>query len=365
VYIDVLTQIQDRFGLSLSSQIQLQFVHLHQYRYLLRPIPFCSLLLESLGSMALAYLGLFHSLYTMQQLPDVFIDTTGCAFTYVPASIVFGCHIVAYVHYPTISTDMLQLVWEQRRIRTNDTKNSTATGTYNHQSYIAASTIITYMKLLYYLAFALLYGCVGSLSSMVMVNSTWTYRHIQSLWMYASYQKRIRIVYPPCSLPQSPNPTRDSRNNTTRQEIQSTQQRHPMILSIGQFRPEKDHTLQIEAMALYLKKYYHPTTTATVITDSIYASNKIENIDDSTSKIQYPQLVLVGSCRNSADQQRLDALRQLCRSLNIEQHVQFVINEPFATIQDYLYKSSIGIHTVRCFRRFVIKGMSTSQVTLL
>lgn len=36
--------------------------------------------------------------------PDVFIDTTGCAFTFLVARVLAGCDVAAYVHYPTIST---------------------------------------------------------------------------------------------------------------------------------------------------------------------------------------------------------------------------------------------------------------------
>ena len=336
-------QIHDRFGLAISNQIQLHFIHLHQYRYLLQPIPFLSLLLESLGAMCLAYIGLYRSLLlfpcnlrndqsqssstlSSYLLPDLFIDTTGCALTYLPAKILFGCHILAYVHYPTISTDMLQLVWERRR-----------TGTYNHQSYISQSFITTYIKLLYYVLFAILYGCVGSLSTMVFVNSTWTYNHISSLWKFAAYRKRIRIIYPPCSLPGN-----DKSKNNPSTSTNDDNLRQPIILSIGQFRPEKDHTLQIEAMAQYLRKH-HPTSIETGNNSGSSSASHGNEIDQRI----YPKLVLIGSCRNDADQQRLEALRQKCRTLQISKQVQFVVNEPFAIVQQYLYQSTIGIHTVR------------------
>ena len=341
-------QIHDRFGLAISNSISIQFIHLHSYRYLLQPIPFLSLLLESLGTMCLAYIGLLRSCFpwttvrpehrprlssssssstSSYLLPDVFIDTTGCALTYLPAKLLFGCHILAYVHYPTISTDMLNLVWERRR-----------TGTYNHPSYISKSFITTYIKLGYYIMFAVLYGCVGSLSTMVFVNSTWTYNHIASLWKYAAYRKRIRIIYPPCSLP---------GNDASKKSISSTNHdpRQPIILSIGQFRPEKDHTLQIEAMAMYLRKH-HPTC---IDSDG----NRSSSSSTQSSQIQYPQLVLIGSCRNVADQQRLETLQQLCRTLQISHQVQFVVNQPFAIVQQYLYQSTIGIHTVRIGQEIV------------
>ncbi len=42
-----------------------------------------------------------------QLLPETFVDTTGWAFPY-PLVRLAGARVAAYVHYPTISTDMLQ-----------------------------------------------------------------------------------------------------------------------------------------------------------------------------------------------------------------------------------------------------------------
>lgn len=290
---DVLKHVRDRFSLTLSTKLKLSFVHLHDHAHLLEPAGSFSLLTESIGAMRLAYTAL-----TMPDgvVPDVFIDTTGCAFTYVPAAVLCGCRVLAYVHYPTISTDMLQLVWERRR------------SAYNHQAYIAASAVTTYLKLLYYVLFAVLYGAVGSLSTLVLVNSTWTYDHIRSLWKVSAWRRRIRIVFPPCSLANgAPDALRE---------------RQPVVLSIGQFRPEKDHALQIESMALLLR--VHPELNA--------------------------KLVVVGSCRGASDEARLRQLRNLCTELRVTASVEFVVNQPFSVVQEWLQKASVGIHTVRAFQ---------------
>jgi alpha-1,2-mannosyltransferase len=50
---------------------------------------------------------------------DVFIDTTGFAFT-LPLAALSGAKVAAYVHYPTISTDMLSRVQERRPSHNND-----------------------------------------------------------------------------------------------------------------------------------------------------------------------------------------------------------------------------------------------------
>mmetsp|Transcript_5186 Transcript_5186/g.7307 ORF Transcript_5186/g.7307 Transcript_5186/m.7307 type:complete len:321 (-) Transcript_5186:466-1428(-) len=201
---DLMEHVKTRFSIELSPSLPLNFVHLdHCAHYLARSTRF-SMAAESFGTMRLAYSAL--SIWP----PDVFMDTTGCAFTFLVARVLAGCRVGAYVHYPTISTDMLSLVWERRP-------------SYNHDSDIAQNSIITYVKLAYYAFFALCYGAIGSLAHTVMVNSSWTYGHIRYLWRGAA--RRISVVFPPC----------DVRSL----ENLSLEKREPVLVSIGQFRPEK------------------------------------------------------------------------------------------------------------------------------
>ena len=55
----------------------------------------------------------------------MFIDTTGWAFCY-PLAWLAGSRVAAYVHYPTISSDMLRRVWR-------------GTATYNNNADIAGA----------------------------------------------------------------------------------------------------------------------------------------------------------------------------------------------------------------------------------
>jgi alpha-1,2-mannosyltransferase len=185
-----------RFDVQISQPIQL--ISLEQYKDYLLPSPYLSLILESFGTMRLARKAL------KQFQPDVFCDTTGAAFTFLVARWMLPstAKILAYVHYPTISTDMMLWEWQKDRVMWK-----------------------TALKLVYYWTFAMAYGIVGSLSNVVMVNSTWTYNHIASLWRLS---KEIHVVYPPCRVP-----------NTTSSEDKQNQSRRNKIISIGQFRPEK------------------------------------------------------------------------------------------------------------------------------
>jgi alpha-1,2-mannosyltransferase len=152
---DVLCQVEQRFSICVSRKLPLSFIHLDEYKQYLAPSSRFSLLVESFGTMKLAYRGL------CRLTPHVFVDTTGCAFTYLVARVLFGCdQVVAYVHYPTISTDMLKVVFERRR------------AAYNHSVEISSSRIRTAIKLIYYTVFAAIYGAVGSLATVVLVRET-------------------------------------------------------------------------------------------------------------------------------------------------------------------------------------------------
>lgn len=111
---------------------------------------------------------------------------------------------------------------------------------YNNHTSISSNSSISKLKQFYYQIFTRLYSHVGSFASLVMVNSSWTESHISKLWnlsVISSTDYHIKSslykVFPPC--------------NTSHLDsipIVETSRRR-IILSIGQFRPEKDHLLQL------------------------------------------------------------------------------------------------------------------------
>lgn len=201
--------------------------------------PVATMLCQSLASVFVGAECLF------RRCPDVYCDTMGCAFTYPCAKFFFGCTVVAYIHYPIISSDMLQRVRDQRPAHS---ENGTVSGNIS----------ISAAKLVYYQFFAYMYTFVGSFADEAIVNSSWTENHISQLWGLELRGKELELnlnpedsskrsrppnhrtkkvvlkIYPPC-------------NTTHLQEIplgdETTRQR--IILSVGQFRPEKDHVLQL------------------------------------------------------------------------------------------------------------------------
>jgi alpha-1,2-mannosyltransferase len=130
----------------------------------------------------------------------------GYAFTYPIFKLFGGCEVIAYVHYPTISKDMLNLVFERRP-------------SYNNDANISSSSAKTKAKFIYYSLFAKLYGWMGSFAGLVMVNSNWTKDHIDEIW---KIPQRTHVVFPPCNVSDYKSLELGNRNQT--------------IVSLGQFR---------------------------------------------------------------------------------------------------------------------------------
>lgn len=107
-----------------------------------------------------------------------------------------------------------------------------------------------------------------------MVNSTWTKGHIDQLW-----KTKAEIVYPPC--------------DTERLNALPLKGRKSMIVSVAQFRPEKDHSLQLKSLAKLFEKYPE------------WKEKSVE-------------LILIGSSRNEGDANRIDNLKKEAASLGIQ-----------------------------------------------
>jgi len=303
---EVLKKVKERFSIDIPPSLSINFVHLHEFKYLLDKASRFTMIIESFGTMNLAWCAL--SVIT----PHVFFDTTGCAFSYFVARVLAGCKVATYVHYPTISTDMLSLVWKRRP-------------SYNNNAQITANPIVSCIKLIYYSMFAMCYGLVGWLADLTMVNSTWTKRHVEYLWKLSG---RIHVVYPPV--------------DTASLKKLQLKNRENMILSIGQMRPEKDHALQLQAF-----------------------SKLLDDTNGETS-MQDVKLVLIGSCRGEDDEMRVDQLRQLAGKLKIQDSVEFVLNEPYVVLKEYLGKASVGLHTMwnEHFGIGVVEMMAAGLVTV-
>lgn len=96
---DILSGVSRQFDISIDpAALPVSFVYLRTRGLLDASLyPVLTMLAQSAASVVLAAEALFRG------TPDVFIDTTGFAFSF-PVAWLAGCSVGAYVHYPTIST---------------------------------------------------------------------------------------------------------------------------------------------------------------------------------------------------------------------------------------------------------------------
>lgn len=282
---EILGKARRRFGIDLQDGA-VHFVFM-RWRWLVEAStwPRFTLAGQSLGSVLLG-LEAF-----VRFLPDVYFDTMGYAFTYPLFRWLGGCRVMAYVHYPVVSTDMFHLVASGRQ-------------SYNNAGRISRSPLITRLKLCYYKLFAVLYGIVGRHAHIVMVNSSWTRGHIEFIWRPTS----LHVVFPPCdteafsAIPRQP-PADQFR-----------------VVSIGQYRPEKDHPKQLHALR-----------------------NILDQRPAATSRLK---LVIIGSCRDEGDRRRVEDLRSLAQELEVDGCVEFKVNITFLELQEELGSAHAALHTM-------------------
>ena len=320
--VELARRAADRFGVVLPRPIAV--VRLAT-RHLTRPerYPAFTMLGQAFGSAVCTAEAL--SLYR----PDVFFDTTGHAFGY-PLARLAGCRVAAYVHYPAVSTDMI------RRVR----RRAPA---FNNDARVARSALKSTAKLVYYNLFAIMYGLCGKCASVAVCNSSWTQAHVRALW-----GGDPRVVFPPCdvdALLVAPAARRASDAK--------------YVLSVGQFRPEKDHAMQLRAWAAMKKRVVAEGegTEATMAKGAsskgasrprgTEASTKKTRTDaDDTDPAARALLRVVGGCRGAADEARLASLRALAAELRIEDSVEFHMDVPFATLRELLAGATAGLHTM-------------------
>eukprot|EP01064_Diplonema_japonicum_P028066 TRINITY_DN4233_c0_g2_i5.p1 TRINITY_DN4233_c0_g2~~TRINITY_DN4233_c0_g2_i5.p1 ORF type:complete len:363 (+),score=54.33 TRINITY_DN4233_c0_g2_i5:62-1150(+) len=259
--------VSKKFGITLKRDVEI--VLLKGIKWVeASSWPRFTLILQSLGAVPLAWEALTSS------PPDVFLDTMGYAFTYPLARYIGRCSVISYTHYPTVSTDMLEAVFSRRVA-------------HNNSSAIASSRLLSGLKGLYYKLFASLYGFVGRCSHCTMVNSSWTGGHIERIW--SPVPSTLHKVYPPCDCTQL-------WSNQVPKELR--------VISVAQFRPEKNHTLQVEAFAMLLKRLPKDLKEAV-------------------------RLDLVGGVRGCEDEARVEKLKILIGELGLEGavniHVDLVV----------------------------------------
>ena len=328
----MLERVESRFNIQLHAPT-IVLLYLSTRKYVNSSMyPHMTLLGQSLGSLVVAY-DAFNLL-----VPDIFIDTMGYAFTLAFCKLMFP-HVAtgAYVHYPTISTDMLESLDDESGIKGLNAG--------------AGKGLKGQLKRKYWIAFAGLYGWVGGHVDAVMCNSSWTAGHIRKLWgpwrSDQTYKEPV-VVFPPTAV--------SELESSISVDAQSEKTREPTILYIAQFRPEKNHSLILRSFARFLAESKNkkslplpspsPSITKPSKSTSRPSSSSSSSLPSSSSSSE-PKLVLIGSVRHSSpDETHIYNLRLLAHELHIRNHTSFLCDAPWPTVLSHLSTASIGTNAM-------------------
>ncbi|KAI0566006.1 ALG11 mannosyltransferase [Gracilaria domingensis] len=236
-----------------------------------------TLLLQALGALRVGA-----KAYAKQPV-ELLVDTTNQSFALIVPKLL-GAETMTYVHYPTISTDMLSLVRSRKK-------------QFNNDSSIASSRMKTIVKVGYYKLFAKLYGFNSRFVDIKVANSSWTASHLRALW-----KGHIHRIFPPCKLDL---------------ELNDAEREHGLIVSLGQFRAEKNHELQLQMMRVLREKY--PDVKC--------------------------RLVMIGGARNEKDRERAVRLRQSAEKERLPVTVR--VNVSNEELLSTLKQGWLGVHTMR------------------
>jgi alpha-1,2-mannosyltransferase len=270
--------------------------------HLLKPKPMFTMIMQIIGQIvfAIEILTTVHS--------DYIIDTTGLPFTYFILRCLGRVKISSYTHYPFISSDMI-----------SDIQNGIQ-GVHS-RGFFSKFKIMRYVKIFYYYLILLFYRFNGLFLEFVFCNSTWTYSHIKKIWPNVDNS----ILYPPCST----NLYENDKSNMNKQNI---------IVSFAQFRPEKNHKMQIEI----LKKL------------------KIRNF------CRDLKLCIIGTIRDESDMKIYEDVKNYIHENRLEESVELCPNLPFKDVKKKFEIAKIGLHTMRDehFGISVIEMMAAGLITV-
>ena len=164
-----------------------------------------------------------------------------------------------------------------------------------------------------------------------MVNSSWTEGHINTIW---KCPLRTHRVYPPC----------DVEHLKKLPLLSDEEKKGFRIVSIGQFRPEKDHPLMLRAM------YELRSIVCEDVWNKVSSNwRKILLAQPKNTNIFFfnqTRLIFIGSCRDSEDEARVKDMEDLAKHLALDENVEFKLNVPYSELVLELQQGMIGLHAM-------------------
>jgi alpha-1,2-mannosyltransferase len=206
--------------------------------------------------------------------------------------ILTGANIGAYIHYPTMSNDMFAKI-ENRK------------PDYNNREIFTKNNFLFSLKIFYYKFFLFVYRVCGWFTDIAVANSNWTGSRIEAVW----HRKPIDVLYPPAAIGSG-----DQIKDITSGEDKS---RKKVLVSLAQFRPEKNHKLQILVFSKVLKR------------------------------VPDAEFWVMGGARNDADIELLEGLKQYAKSLRIpDDKISYIANAEWSQVSSKLRQGMCAIHTM-------------------
>ena len=303
--VSIKNNLKHRFELDFSaddksSVIDIELVRL-KTAHLLKPKSFLTMFLQIVGQIIFA----FEIVKTVHS--DVIVDTTGLPFTYLVLRLLGRAKVVAYVHYPFISEDMI-----------SDIKRGVE-GVHS-RGIFGRIKPLRYFKVFYYYLILIFYKLNGLCVSFAFSNSSWTNNHIKKIWPGVN----LVILYPPCA--------------TKLYESDSKLTRKNLIVSCAQFRPEKRQRMQIDIM----KK--------------LKARGFCKDL----------KLCITGATRDDSDRKLFDDLQEYIIKNDLENEVELKMNLSLGELKKIFETAKMGLHTMRDehFGISIIEMMAAGLVTI-
>jgi len=302
----ILKNLEDRFDIKILNTDKNPIYEIELIRlktaHLLKPKPIFTMFIQIIGQIvfAIEILTTVHS--------DIIIDTTGLPFTYFILRSLGQVRLSAYTHYPFISSDMI-----------SDIKNGVQ-GVHS-RGIFSKFPFLRYFKIFYYFVILVFYRFNGLFLEFVFCNSTWTYSHIKQIWP----NLKSTILYPPCSI-------------SLYETNQGNHNRKNIIVSFAQFRPEKNHKMQVEIFKKLLMRNF----------------------------CRDLKLCIIGSIRDKADRKIYEELENYIHENRLDDYVELCPNLPFNEVKKKFEAAKIGLHTMRDehFGISVIEMMAAGLITV-
>jgi alpha-1,2-mannosyltransferase len=154
-------------------------------------------------------------------MPDIFIETFTAHFSPITAKLLNPkLKVITYVHYPFTSPTVIKEYFE----------------TMLQPGVSLKTRLFAAVKLVYHYGLYLAYKVMGLFSDQCYTNSSWTQRHMEGNWGEGACQ----VLYPPC--------------NVDEFWSEDYSGKQPLVVSLGQYRSEKRHDVQLDMMKHHLQK---------------------------------------------------------------------------------------------------------------